>query len=625
MNFIIKKLFSGKLFYNDINEGNYTPFNWYFMEKIENIFYIFENVLNVNLPNFIEKYIKDELPKDYIYEFFNENKDEFYANISICFTIENLFYLIKGLENSTDFLKGNNTELDNLKKILSKIKSEFNEILICDGGVRKDSLKNSELFQDKKQKIINYYLYNDKVIDKQYNNLFSINNQVANFYINIKKEEKIKKLNDKEINIIKVKNYLCNILGNYRLLNKSDFNIENISNTIKILNQIKSFLYLPNFIINNNNIPSIWYINSVLDYLNKIPDEYKENDYQKLFDELNQNLKDSINNLDFGKLIIFKNKIKFIDKMDSYYEKVKELINNIIINKNVNRILEKAFIPIDIKFNYNQQEKIFEISKSNIKEKYFLDNIIYEDPKKKFITCRTIEAFTRYFPNLAKYQSLQDISPIDIIKELSIEEKINNYFQIIQEKISKKDENLFKTLYKDKIKDYIMDKIYEKIYPPEPDDLDNTIFNKTMKLSWVEPQLIIDKEYIFDNMLPDILNEFKQIHITKSPFKKLKCLSTIINDIINLIKFNEGLEKEVGAEEITPVLNYVSIKAHPFMIYTDLQFIKIFSKKNKDILIFESIYDLILNYTAESFHLSDEEYRKKCQKSIFYRKNSNVL
>ena len=408
-------------------------------------------------------------------------------------------------------------------------------------------------------------------------------------------------------------------------MNKSDFNIENISNTIKILNQIKSFLYLPNFIINNNNIPSIWYINSVLDYLNKIPDEYKENDYRKLFDELNQNLKDSINNLDFGKLIIFKNKIKFIDKMDSYYEKVKELINNIIINKNVNRILEKAFIPIDIKFNYNQQEKIFEISKSNIKEKYFLDNIIYEDPKKKFITCRTIEAFTRYFPNLAKYQSLQDINPIDIIKELSIEEKINNYFQIIQEKISKKDENLFKTLYKDKIKDYIMDKIYEKIYPPEPDDLDNTIFNKTMKLSWVEPQLIIDKEYIFDNMLPDILNEFKQIHITKSPFKKLKCLSTIINDIINLIKFNEGLEKEVGAEEITPVLNYVSIKAHPFMIYTDLQFIKIFSKKNKDILIFESIYDLILNYTAESFHLSDEEYRKKCQNAIFYRKNSNVL
>ena len=311
--------------------------------------------------------------------------------------------------------------------------------------------------------------------------------------------------------------------------------------------------------------------------------------------------------------------------MDSYYEKVKELINNIIINKNVNRILEKAFIPIDIKFNYNQQEKIFEISKSNIKEKYFLDNIIYEDPKKKFITCRTIEAFTRYFPNLAKYQSLQDISPIDIIKELSIEEKINNYFQIIQEKISKKDENLFKTLYKDKIKDYIMDKIYEKIYPPEPDDLDNTIYNKTMKLSWVEPQLIIDKEYIFDNMLPDILNEFKQIHITKSPFKKLKCLSTIINDIINLIKFNEGLEKEVGAEEITPVLNYVSIKAHPFMIYTDLQFIKIFSKKNKDILIFESIYDLILNYTAESFHLSDEEYRKKCQNAIYYRKNSNVL
>ena len=35
----------------------------------------------------------------------------------------------------------------------------------------------------------------------------------------------------------------------------------------------------------------------------------------------------------------------------------------------------------------------------------------------------------------------------------------------------------------------------------------------------------------------------------------------------NLIKFNEGIDKEVGAEDITPVLNYISIKGLYIFIY----------------------------------------------------------
>ena len=50
---------------------------------------------------------------------------------------------------------------------------------------------------------------------------------------------------------------------------------------------------LPNFILNNDsNIPSIWYINSLLYYLNIIPDDYKENDFDKFFTELSENLKE---------------------------------------------------------------------------------------------------------------------------------------------------------------------------------------------------------------------------------------------------------------------------------------------------------------------------------------------
>ena len=380
---------------------------------------------------------------------------------------------------------------------------------------------------------------------------------------------------------------------------------------------------LPNFILNNDTIPSLWYINSILNYLNKIPEEYKENDYKKLFEELTQNLNDSINSLDFERLILFRNKLKFIDKMYNYYDNIRKLINTIIANENIKHIVEEAFIPVDINFKYSNNGKVFELVKSNIKDKTFEDRIVYEAPKKSMISFKTIEAFTRHFPNLSKYQSLQDINPLEIIKELHINNAIKEYFEIIKDKIIRTNligKEKYENFYEEKIKNYIMNKIYEKIYPPEPDEMDNKIFKKTISLSWVDPYSIIEKDYIFDNLLPDILNEFEQIHIVKTPYQKLNCLNNIIAYIVNLIKFNDGIDKEVGAEDITPVLNYVSIKAHPFRIYSDLEFIKIFSENNGDyensLVNFESIFSLILESSAENFNFTQEEYQQKCNNAI---------
>jgi hypothetical protein len=308
--------------------------------------------------------------------------------------------------------------------------------------------------------------------------------------------------------------------------------------------------------------------------------------------------------------------------MYNYYDNIRKLINTIIANENIKHIVEEAFIPVDINFKYSNNDKVFELIKSNIKDKSFEDRIVYKDPKKSMISFKTIEAFTRHFPNLSKYQSLQDINPLEIIKELHINNAINEYFEIIKDKIIRTNligKEKYENFYEEKIKNYIMNKIYEKIYPPEPDEMDNKIFKKTISLSWVDPYSIIEKDYIFDNLLPDILNEFEQIHIVKTPYQKLNCLNNIIAYIVNLIKFNDGIDKEVGAEDITPVLNYVSIKAHPFRIYSDLEFIKIFSENNGDyensLVNFESIFSLILESSAENFNLTPEEFQQKCNGS----------
>ena len=467
----------------------------------------------------------------------------------------------------------------------------------------KEIIRISEKNKDKEQQpeVEVYYLYNNLEIDKKYENLFLINNTKSNFYIDIKKEEKNKKLTEIEKNVINVKNYLCNSLGNYRILNKSDFNKGSTSSTIKMLNDIKICMSLPNFILNNNTIPSIWYINSLLEYLNIIPDDYKENDFKKLFDELKEDLNKSIKNLDFQILILFRNKLKFIDKIQDYYENEKNSFNNIVNNEHVKYIVEKSFIPVKMTFKYNNEEKLFELAKSNIKEKSVEDKIIYEIPKKNQIVFKTIESFTRYFPNLSKYQLLQDINPIDIINELSINTYMKKYFEIIKEKITKNEFgiNEYEIRYKEKITNYIMNKLYEKIYPPEHHDLDNKFFNNARKYSKKDPKLIIGKDYIFDIMLPDILNEVNKIHIEKNPYKKLECINNIFNYIESLIKFNEGEEKEIGADDIFPVLSYVLIKAHPYRFYSDIEFIKIFlddnGKSDKNLYYFDSIFKGIIN------------------------------
>ena len=164
-----------------------------------------------------------------------------------------------------------------------------------------------------------------------------------------------------------------------------------------------------------------------------------------------------------------------------------------------------------------------------------------------------------------------------------------------------------------------MNKIYDKIYPLVANDKDNQIFQKTIELSWVEPQLIIKKDYIFDNVLPDILNEFKQINIVKNPFKKLNSIRKIMEYINSLIKFNEGEDKEIGAEDITPVLNYVFIKAKPLRIFSDIEFTKLFCENGgqfeNSLVNFESICLVIINSSNKNFNLSSEEYKQKCEEA----------
>ena len=484
----------------------------------------------------------------------------------------------------------------------------------------------------------NFYVYNEYEIEKSFENLFQISNKIEGFFIDIKKLEKKEKLDEKQKNLIKFKNYLTNSLMNYIALSRSSF--KSTESVFSILSQMRDYLTNPNYNLNNNNdiIPSNWSISSVLNYMQKIPDEYKKNDYEKFFAELTKNLEDSISEINFEKIFLLKKKLQFLYQRKKYFEKCIEILEDIKYNEVVKNFVENSFCPIEVKFCYDDEEdeRIFELKKSNISKRSMKNTDIIEIYKDKRVIFRTVSAFVRYFPDLNKYQDKKDINPFQIIKELSINKKIFHFFDIIKNIFISENictEEDYNKIYDDKIRNYIMNKIYKKIYPSELENEDSKFFQKTMHLSWVEPNMIIPGDTthdVLDNILPDILDEFKKLNKANSPYIKLKCIKKIFEYIGAIVKFKdggEGEDREVGAEDIAPYLNYILIRACPVRIFSDINFIKLFLKNQGkyeyDFFNVEMMCRNILDSNHKNFNISESEYLKKCNEAIINKQNND--
>ena len=116
---ILNTLFSGD-FYD--SNSYYSPFNIYFIEKIGEVFDIFDNLVQVKLPSIIENLIFDELSLDYEYEYFKENQNKIYNHRSFLFNTNQLLFLVNNMNQCKNkiFLDKKNEEL---KIILEKILS----------------------------------------------------------------------------------------------------------------------------------------------------------------------------------------------------------------------------------------------------------------------------------------------------------------------------------------------------------------------------------------------------------------------------------------------------------------------------------------------------------------------
>ena len=631
---IILQLVSGRLYRNGGKHSDFTPFNWFFLDQMPSVLKFFDYIKHkVKLPSFIEKCLEDKLDDSFKYDYFEENPEEVICHRSICFNINDINCLLENMKNNVNILfpkdyKGN----IGLKKAFEKLcENKVNQIIIQDLRNTKNQEKN-----DNNLPIINYYLVTDFIYNKKYKYLFSLDQKTPHFSLKELKDIK----NDEENiqnNIIKIKNYLNTLLYNYRTLVKTDFEEGTAFNLINILRELKIFMKSSNFVI-DGTIPSEWYINSLIEFLDKIPPEYKENDHELLFDSIEKEVNDSINTLDFEILSICLNKMKYIRKNILYYDQAKEILIDILLNNKVNKILEDDGFKVELSFTYEKEKKELLINKVKKVEKQlqFLDNMIFQNNNKKGVKiCRNIEAFTKYFPNLISFQHKGGGKDIfEIQNELNLPEKIGEFFELVKEYLIKdkkiRDQKLF-DLINEKIYDYVMSKIYDRIFPKKPNKMDIDIYEKTVSLSWIEPRHFFFEKtnYIYDTFLPDVIKNFNLLDKNKSPRIKFNNIGNIFMTITNIEKFNNSEKSDIGVDDLMPILNYCVIKAQPLRLYSNCKFLELYigdlKSKNEGIQLtqLQSICTRIieLNHT-NLIDVDVREFESNCYKCLYDKINS---
>jgi len=381
-------------------------------------------------------------------------------------------------------------------------------------------------------------------------------------------------------------------------------------------------------------IPLKWYgqfISNNKSYLSK---SYIENDYELLYDEIYNEELNILNELKlFSSIVITRDgmnlrcaekileKIKFdlkhikeaikflkIEKfvdteeievciktreMEEYYDKNKKDKKNSKKKEEKNNNVNPSIIIID---GTKCEHKIINESTINIGQLNQTVNLESNKDENKKIPQHSysIKDFISKFSNNAitkdktmKFQTLAQLVKEDILRgnrNNQIYESIDNYIDIVKTKIksTEKNKELFENLNEReieemalKIEDHILRNIYKYVYLDKPIQADVEFYNKTLCLDWIKPeQLEIKKVYI--NQLGYAELSIKKMTEAKSVFDKLDCIKEAHTNMNNTIKFSSGKNDDAGQDELTPIFQYIVIKAQPKRIHSDINYIKCF-------------------------------------------------
>ncbi|XP_078435656.1 vacuolar protein sorting-associated protein 9A-like [Wolffia australiana] len=170
---------------------------------------------------------------------------------------------------------------------------------------------------------------------------------------------------------------------------------------------------------------------------------------------------------------------------------------------------------------------------------------------------------------------------------------------------------------------YVMTKLFNRAFASIPEDVkrDDELYEKmALVQQFIRPENL-DIKPTFRNETSWLLaqKELQKINMYKAPRDKLVCILNCCKVINNLL-INASIassDNPPGADEFLPVLIYVTIKANPPQLHSNLMYIQRYRRQSR--LVSESAYffthilsaeSFVWNIDANSLSLDEDEYQR---------------
>ena len=480
-----------------------------------------------------------------------------------------------------------------------------------------------------------------------------------NTHFQLKEIKKPKTEEEKELNIIlKIKNALCKILFNFKEIPDDDFFGFTIENTEEFISALMKLAKI-NYYNLDTSVESDWFILSLKSLRKNLPPKYNENDCAFLYEELFNDISSVLHRMDIkalGKLIeelrLAENNMKQTDKNVKSLEQIEQ-------NNKIQNFLDTSQIEACMNFcsQKGSNKFIIKSSKGITNNKFrYLDDFLFEKKKETGITCQNIFQFTKSFPNFSRIEQTHAGELFGYMEKFEVPQALKSYLNTVksliadykdffttkkvekeqdkkpnqkEEKQKKQDKKNQKNQKKEEIDEkklkiiediheivanYIMNRIYDKIFPREPDQLDTRIYEQCRRLSWIETSHLSKVENLnLDTILPKTIGLIKELDEEKSPEGKMQLIQKVIQIILHNNTYCLG-KTDGGVDDIIPMLIYVIIKAQPYRLSSNINYIRLFygegpNQNNQIVSTLTGIKDWILNIESSKLNgISETEF-----------------
>jgi hypothetical protein len=345
------------IFFDGNSETYFTIFNHYIIEIIPamNIFY--DNLVDVPLPKLLEELISGSSKSDPStglitqnqnncslsnfskYNYFKENKEELVNIQCICFSIQDILLIVKYLKPKLTLFK-NNSQFSNSNLLIKSIEKISNQENYLNQVIKLNPKRNFFL-------IFNIENNPDKV-DLLYPKIFrfTFTNEIESNEIILKRIKFCIKLILRGINMI-----------NHRVYS----HLTSATTTQNFFIALNQILQLEEYTETefNDKIPLNWYSLYMTTNLQYLSEDYKKNDYDKLYSELLKEGKDDIEFLNNkSNLVIAKYGLntrcveKIIEKIKRDLIKVKQIEKFMKMEK----FIRKAEINVCVRIGNKEED-----------------------------------------------------------------------------------------------------------------------------------------------------------------------------------------------------------------------------------------------------------------------------